>query len=51
MMNEIDKFKDEVGPALQKELKETCKDFQRAFCVMVASQEVTAATGEEKTSY
>merc|ERR1711959_671723 len=51
MMNEIDKFKEEVGPALQKDLKETCKDFPRAFCVMVASTELTPATGATKTTY
>lgn len=51
MHAEIDEFKTKVAPELQTALKENVKDFPRAFCVMVAQQELSPATGESKTTY
>lgn len=51
MHAEIDEFKMKVGPELQTALKENVKDFPRAFCVMVAQQELSPMTGESKTTY
>lgn len=51
MHAEIDEFKTKVAPELQTALKENVKDFPRAFCVMVAQQELTPETGESKTTY
>lgn len=51
MHAEIDKFKTEVGPQLQKDLKETVEKFPRAFCVMVASEELNVESGEKTSKY
>lgn len=48
---EIDDFKVKVGPELQTELKENVKNFYRAYCVMVAEEEISPETGKSKTTY
>jgi len=48
---EMDKFRSEVGPQLQKDLKETLEKFPRAFCVMVATEELNVESGEKTSKY
>lgn len=40
----IDRFAKEVGPELQKSLKETASKMQRAFCVMVYEESYNIST-------
>jgi len=47
----MDNFKSEVGPQLQKDLKETLEKFPRAFCVMSFTEELNVKTGEKTSKY
>ena len=42
----MDNFKIEVGPQLQKDLKETLEKFPRAFCVMSFTEELNVKTSK-----
>jgi len=51
MHMEIDTFKTDVAPQLQKDLKSDLEGFQRAFCVMIGVQEINPETREEDLTY
>lgn len=51
VMEEVNTFKSTTSDTLCKEMKETAKDFQRAFCVMVTSAGYDAESDSFKTDY
>lgn len=51
VMGEVETFKSTTADTLCKEMKDTAKDFQRAFCVLVTNAGYDAESDSFKTDY